>query len=98
MKRRNLIKQVGLLTTGIIAGNPAVATFPKSKFTKPSLILAHITDVHIRPEEGVPERYKKCLQQVKQHKIDFVLNGGDSIHAADYPDITRARVDEQWSA
>lgn len=98
MKRRNLLKQVGLLSSGVIAGKFAGATQQKKWPQKPVLTLAHITDVHIRPEEGVPDRYKKCLHQVKQHKIDFVLNGGDSIHAADYPDITRARVDEQWNA
>ena len=62
------------------------------------MAVAHITDVHIRPEENVPDRFKQCLEDVKKHKIDFILNGGDTIHAADYADIKRERVIAQWSA
>ncbi|MCC6289684.1 MAG: metallophosphoesterase [Chitinophagaceae bacterium] len=97
MKRRNVIKQVGLLAATALTGNMAVANEQDAKQPKPVLTIAHITDVHIRPEEEAPNRFKKCLRLVKQHKIDFVLNGGDSIHAADYNDITRARVNEQWN-
>lgn len=98
MKRRNLIKHVGLLSAAALLGNSSKANKVERKKKKPVLTVAHITDVHIRPEEGVPPRYIKCLQQVKKHQIDFVLNGGDSIHAADYNDITRQRVNEQWDA
>jgi len=98
MKRRNLLKQVGLLSATAFLGNSTKATETEKRKKKPVLTVAHITDVHIRPEEGAPPRYKKCLQQVKKHQIDFVLNGGDSILAADYPDIKRERVNEQWDA
>ncbi|PIH03422.1 hypothetical protein CS542_02395 [Pedobacter sp. IW39] len=30
-------------------------------------------------------------------KVDFFLNGGDSIHAADYDNIKREQVIEQWA-
>lgn len=58
----------------------------------------HFTDLHIRPEHSAPERGKKILQQaIKQAgHIDMVFNGGDSIYAADYNNITRGRVLEQW--
>lgn len=98
MKRRSVLKQVGLLAATALTGNIAGANGQNTERSKPVLTLAHITDVHIRPEEGVPGRFKECLKLVKQHKIDFVLNGGDSIHAADYNDITRPRVTEQWDA
>lgn len=98
MKRRSLLKQAGWLTAGsMLTGSMAAATI-SNKNKKPVLTIAHITDVHIRPEENIPQRYKKCLDDVKKHRIDFILNGGDSIHAADYPDITRERVTEQWAA
>lgn len=79
-------------TAGELAGGAAVA--PK----KPALTVAHITDVHVRPDFDIPARFKKCLQEVITHKPDFILNTGDSIHAADYKDITRERVLEQWAS
>ena len=98
MKRRYLLKQAGWLTAGSILTANAATAGENNKKKKPVLTLAHITDVHIRPEENVPPRYKQCLDDVLKHKIDFILNGGDSIHAADYNDITRRRVTEQWAA
>jgi 3',5'-cyclic-AMP phosphodiesterase len=96
MNRRDLIKKTGALAFASAIGNKVLASPDKKR--KPVLTVAHITDVHIRPEEDVPARYKKCLEDVKQHNIDFILNGGDTIHAADYADIKRERVIEQWAA
>ena len=67
------------------------------KKSKKSLRVAHITDVHIRPEHNAPARFRKCLQDIKARKVDFFLNGGDTIYAADYSHIKRERVDEQWT-
>ena len=97
MKRRELLKRAGLLA----AGSALTGTVSWAKATrrrKLALTVAHITDVHVRPEENVPDRFKQCLDDVKKHKIDFILNGGDTIHAADYADIKRERVIAQWSA
>ena len=99
MKRRELLKHMGLSagvvalggTTGIVS-----AAAQKSK-RKRVLRIAHITDVHIRPEENAPARFAKCLEEIKKHKVDFFLNGGDTILAADYNDITRERVNELWN-
>ncbi len=99
MKRRSLFKQAAWLATGsLISGKATAATVPGANKNKPVLTIAHITDVHIRPEENIPQRFKKCLDDVKKHRVDFILNGGDSIHAADYDDIKRERVTEQWAA
>ncbi|UOY04885.1 metallophosphoesterase family protein [Muricauda sp. SCSIO 64092] len=59
--------------------------------------MAHITDVHIRPEHNAPNRFKQCLEEIKAHEVDFFLNGGDTIYAADYKHINRERVNEQWN-
>jgi len=94
MNRRNWIKKTGLLT-----GAAAVAPMVHSEQIfekKPILTVAHITDVHIRDAENAPERFKKCLEEVKNHKVDFFLNGGDSIHAADYKDVSRELMLEYW--
>ena len=97
MKRRDLLKRVGLLAAGsALTGTASWGEGNRKR--KIALTVAHITDVHVRPEENVPDRFKQCLDDVKKHKIDFILNGGDSIHAADYADIKRERVIAQWSA
>lgn len=94
MNRRNWIKK-----TGSLLGATTVA--PVSSLTersgeKPVLTIAHITDVHIRQGDNAPERFKKCLEEIKKRKVDFFLNGGDSIHAADYADVTRETMLGYW--
>lgn len=99
MNRRDLVKNIGL-TVGAAAlcgtTSTVVAKEKKDKFKK-VLRIAHITDVHIRPEYNAPQRFRRCMEEIKKHKIDFFLNGGDSIYAADYGNITRERVNEQWN-
>jgi 3',5'-cyclic AMP phosphodiesterase CpdA len=93
MKRNDFLKGMSLAAGALtFTGTASAAKYTKS----PVLTIAHITDVHIRPDENVPASYIKCLEEIKKRKIDFFLNGGDSIHAADYKDITRERVLEQW--
>jgi 3',5'-cyclic AMP phosphodiesterase CpdA len=94
MKRNDFLKSLSL-TAGTLALTGTASASAKAK-KKPALTIAHITDVHIRPDENVPARYVQCLEEIKKRKVDFFLNGGDSIHAADYKDITRERVLEQW--
>ncbi|KYP15280.1 metallophosphoesterase [Flavihumibacter sp. CACIAM 22H1] len=95
MKRRRFLSLLPLPLTGIAPASLAMETGSRAK---PVLTIAHITDVHIRPDEQVPQRFLRCLDLIKKEKIDFFLNTGDSIHAADYKDITRERVLEQWKA
>lgn len=97
MKRRELLRNIGL-TAGAVAlsGASAVASAAGTGKRKRILRLAHITDVHIRPEYDAPGRFKKCMDAIKKDKPDFFLNGGDTIYAADYKHISRERVNEQW--
>lgn len=98
MKRRDLLKYIGLTagTVALTGSTSIISAAEKSTKSKRVLRIAHITDVHIRPEENAPDRFEKCLEEIKKHKVDFFLNGGDSIFAADYDDITRERVNELW--
>ncbi len=97
MKRRNFIQNLSLTTAAITTAGISKAAETKAfRKTSPVLTVAHITDVHIRPDEDVPARYKKCLEEVKKHKPDFILNGGDSIHDASYDNVKRERVTELW--
>jgi 3',5'-cyclic AMP phosphodiesterase CpdA len=93
MKRRSFLSLAPLSLAGIPAAGLANTLSSESK---PVLTVAHITDVHIRPDDDVPNRFLRCLETIKKNRIDFFLNTGDSIHAADYSDITRDRVLEQW--
>ncbi len=98
LDRRSLIKTLGL-TAGAALVSPVAraASDTSSKKSKKVLTIAHITNVHIRPEHDAPNRFRKCLNDIKMHKVDFFLNGGDTIYAADYGHIKRERVIEQWS-
>lgn len=93
MKRRQFLLNSSAMATALAV--PAVA-FSKANVGEPLLTVAHITDVHIRPDEDVPARAKAVLEEVKKHKPDFFLNGGDSIHDASYDDVVRERVLQQW--
>ncbi|AOW10611.1 metallophosphoesterase family protein [Flavobacterium gilvum] len=98
MNRRELLKNLGLTvgTAALCGTTSVVSATERSDKRKKVLRIAHITDVHIRPEENAPERFVKCLEEIKKHKVDFFLNGGDTIFAADYGNITRERVNELW--
>lgn len=98
MHRKEWLKKSSLLA-GTAIGLPNVLSRGIRQSRQKVLTVAHITDSHIRPENGIPGRFKSCLRQLlKRHSLDFILNGGDTIHAADYSDISRERVLEQWQA
>lgn len=96
-KRRTALKKIGA-TIGALAVSPIVLSQESGVNKKRERLLkvAHITDIHISDENDAPNRFKKCLAEIKKHKIDFFLNGGDTIMAADYNNITRESVINQW--
>lgn len=89
MKRRDLFKQV------FTAGPKAVDGIAANE-KKRVLRIAHITDVSIRPEYNAPERYRKCLEDIKKKQVDLILNGGNTICKANADSVTRERVKEMW--
>lgn len=94
MKRRLFFGKAGLVTGAVLAGP---ASFANQEDRRSVLKIAHITDVHIRPEENIPERALAWLKLVKEKNPDFILNGGDSIHDASYQGVSRERTLEQWT-
>ncbi len=75
MKRRQLIKNIGLAAGAIaVAGSSSSAPREKEAKQKRVLRIAHITDVHIRPEHNAPQRFRRCMEEIKKHKVDFFLN------------------------
>ena len=95
MKRRELIKNLGLAAGAAALPGSLNANLDQSA-SKRSWRIAHITDVHLRPELKAPDRFQQCLETIQNYEVDFFLNSGDSIFAADYDDITRDRVKLQW--
>jgi len=98
VKRRTLIKTLGLSSLGISALARASATAPgPASATAPFITVAHITDVHISEGNNAPDRFKRCLKTiVEKHNPAFFLNGGDSIMDASYADVKREKVTSQW--
>ncbi len=94
MKRRTILKYLGIGTASIPILYHCSSHCDKVK--NKVLRIAHITDVHIHSEHDAPNRFSKCIQEIKKHNVDFFLNGGDSIWAADYSYIKREYVNEQW--
>ena len=79
MKRRELLRNIGLAagTIAVSGGNVSAVLAAEKKIKKQRIIrIAHITDIHIRPEYDAPNRFRKCMDEIKKHKVDFFLNGG----------------------
>ncbi len=58
--RRQLIKNIGLAAGAIaVAGSSSSAPREKEAKQKRVLRIAHITDVHIRPEHNAPQRFRQ---------------------------------------
>jgi Icc protein len=101
MKRRELIKKLGLATTLVgLTGFDSLLTAqaaPLINTAKRKLRIAHLTDVHIKP--GIlPERgFAKCLHHLQSldSKPDIIFNGGDAI--MDALGAEKDKVEKQWN-
>ena len=101
-QRRDFLKSIlaGGLAGAALTGNGKARNFnhPTPKKPKGATRILHLTDMHLRPEYQCPERSVKLVKAAiaEAGHIDLVFNGGDTIYAADYKNITRDRVLEQW--
>jgi Icc protein len=100
MQRRIFFRNTAITAAAIAMGGgdtPALAIGkPTAAAGKPVLTIAHLTDIHIQPDNDTPVLFRKCMDEAMKHPVDFILNGGDSIMAADYGNITRDRVTTLW--
>lgn len=94
MNRRDILKQTGLLAAAALAA--PVAKAAAKPVRKPVLTIAHITDVHISEADNAPERFQKCLEDIKGRKVDFFLNGGDAVMDVSYDNVQREQVNRLW--
>jgi 3',5'-cyclic AMP phosphodiesterase CpdA len=62
-----------------------------------SLRFAHITDIHIKPGEIPETGMARALQHIHQlhPKVDFIINGGDSI--MDALEADKEKTEVQWA-
>ena len=98
MKRRKLLQLTATAFAGLYLPSSSLAlpTAVRSIKAERSLRIAHITDVHIQPEQNAPEKFAKCLQHLQQlpDKPDIIFNGGDTI--MDALNQEQSRVKLQW--
>jgi len=98
MKRRSFLQGLPLATAALGLGGPGNSLFasPRDKKKKPALTVAHITDVHITGSGNAPAKFKQCLEEIKSHRPDFFLNGGDSVMDVSYNNVKKEQVTELW--
>lgn len=94
MQRRSLLKNLGLLSGGLVFSNDLIAN--KNLPSRP-LRIAHITDTHIQPLIGAAKGFEKCLHHLQDLEIkpNFIINGGDAImgiHGA-----SEHSIGKQWN-
>jgi len=93
MKRRTFLQHIPLTAAAIGLETPG---FQSENRKKTVLTIAHITDVHITSENNAPKKFKQCLEEIKQHKPDLILNGGDSVMDVSYKNVKREQVTGLW--
>jgi 3',5'-cyclic-AMP phosphodiesterase len=93
MQRRSLLKNLGLLSGGLLLTNELQA---KSTQKQTPIRIAHITDIHIQAHIGAAKGFERCLHHIQnqKNKIDFIINGGDSIMGAH--GASDANLSKQW--
>ncbi|MBI2516013.1 MAG: metallophosphoesterase [Opitutae bacterium] len=97
MNRRSFIRKAGTLALGAAAGLPvsAAAATPNPQ-RKRLFRAAHLTDIHVSPENRAPEGMTAALRHAQGHadKPDLLLFGGDCI--GDALETPKDRVLPQW--
>jgi 3',5'-cyclic AMP phosphodiesterase CpdA len=92
VKRKTFLK-----TSSAIIGSSLLPTWSLAETKKRKTIrFAHITDIHVKPGVVPETGMAKALQHVQQllPKVDFIINGGDSIMDALEADKQKTQI--QW--
>jgi len=98
--RRDFLLGTGAATLGLAASSSGlsekeslpVAVFPRKRVLR----LAHLTDVHVQPEQDAPVGMARALQHAQNlaDKPEVIFNGGDAI--MDSLKADKARTRTQW--
>ncbi|MBO9730709.1 MAG: metallophosphoesterase [Chitinophaga sp.] len=91
MQRRSLLKKMG----GLLLA-PALPYSAFAAKSKPTLRIAHLTDIHLYNDLDAPNRLAKCFHHVQQQtpKVDLILNGGDIVFDMNKENLSNIR--DQW--
>jgi len=92
MNRRNFVRNSSLLAAG--AGLFSTSASKENK--KPSLKIAFLTDVHVKPTDIAETGMRKAYRHANalKDKPDFILNGGDAI--MDALAVDKEKTQAQW--
>jgi len=86
--KRELIKTLGLVTGTAIRSPMALVSNEKENNVqrRKNPRVGHITRIHISPANNDPERLRKCLNEILNHKVDFFEDGaiGNTYHPNSY--------------
>ncbi|MES2559043.1 MAG: metallophosphoesterase [Bacteroidota bacterium] len=102
--RRSFLKNIGLLGAGSLlaplsfkadAATPELLITPGQR--KRLLRVAHLTDIHVKPDKIAEAGFAAALSQVNElkDKPDFIMNGGDAIMNA--VSFSKEQVRDQWN-
>lgn len=92
MRRKTFLK-----TSASFIGASLLPTWSLGEREKrKSLRVAHITDIHVKPGDTPETGMARALQHVQQlhPKVDFIINGGDSI--MDSLEADQQKTETQW--
>lgn len=91
MKRKAFLQTSAAVIGGSLLPSLSFAATTKKK----PLRFAHLTDIHVKPGLIPETGMAKALQHVQQQeRIDFIINGGDSI--MDALDADKQKTQTQW--
>ncbi len=82
--RRDILKRAAGIAAAALAGGGTLGAARGEAAPdggrKRDLRIAHLTDIHVRPEMGAPEGLAACLRHVQEHhRPDLILDTGDMI-------------------
>ena len=91
------IAAIATMGTGSIvkaAGSPIISLPNKDR--KRSLRVAHLTDIHVQPQNPAPKAFAQALNDVQNMKDrpDFILTGGDAV--MDASSTPKDKVKKDW--
>ncbi|MEO8376134.1 MAG: metallophosphoesterase [Candidatus Sumerlaeota bacterium] len=101
ISRRQALQLTVAGAAGIAMGGCATGTSSSglvaSAEKQPVLTIAHLTDVHVKPEGKAPMGLRQVLRAVHAlpNRPDVILNGGDAI--MDSLAATKERTETQWA-
>jgi len=93
MKRRDFISNsAGLGAAALV--DPA--SLFKANAKKPPIRVAHLTDMHVKPDKNIEASVAKAMHhaQILVPEIDFIINGGDAI--MDSLEADKEKTQVQW--